>query len=165
MRTFTIDLAKLGKGEDGKVELKAGADNPELGAIATSFQDSIMDAVWGGVYALAISELADGFLPQINIGTDLVSNKALVKFGAAWAVQQWRPPFINQDTARVASLFLAFDGVRGIVPVDETIRDLLSRFRRNGSGGSTAGEGTTEVVQTSHNSHSPMLGRMAVTNA
>lgn len=163
MKTITIDLSKLAKGEDGNVELKAGADNPELGAIATTFQDSLMDAAWGGIYALVVSELADGFLPQINIGSDLVSNRALVKLGASWAVQQWRPPFINQDTARVASLFLAFDGVRDIVPVDATIRDLLSRFKRNSSGGSTT-EGATAVSESSHNSHSPVLTRLGVTN-
>ena len=164
MKTITIDLSKLAKGEDGNVELKAGSENPELGAIATTFQDGVQDAVMGGAYALLVTELADGFLPQINIGTDLVSNKALVKFGAAWAVRQWRPGFISADTARIASMFLAFDGVRDIVPLDATIRDLLQRFKRDGSGSGSSGSEGAAASESSHNSHSPVLTRLGITN-
>lgn len=85
-------------------------------------------AAIGGGIALLISELVDGIIGRTV--TDRLGETwgpALIKGGSAWAVKQWLPGVIGAGAADTAALFLAWEAIRSLVPIDEWIKDLFKK--------------------------------------
>ncbi|MBA7525961.1 hypothetical protein ES705_18121 [subsurface metagenome] len=108
-------------------------------------------AAIGGGIALLISELVDGIIG--GTVTDKMGETwgpALVKGGSAWAVKQWLPGVIGAKAANTAALFLAWEAIRSLVPIDEWIKDLFKKEEEEGSRGSRGSHSKESSSSSSH---------------
>lgn len=81
-------------------------------------------AVVGGGTALLLAEVIDGlFEPEDE------TMEALFNIGGAWAVLEWGPGLIGERAAEVASIILAFEGSRHILPVDKLVSTITERIK------------------------------------
>ncbi|MEX2599278.1 MAG: hypothetical protein WD533_06445 [Dehalococcoidia bacterium] len=104
-------------------------------------------ALGGGSIALLASEVIDGFL---NVAKDADGRiidqqqaimSGLVKLTAGGFLTQFVSGFVGRDLSNTAALFLAFDAVRDILPLDDLVRNLLGFLPgRNGGGSGSAGQ-------------------------
>ena len=107
-------------------------------------------AAIGGGIALLISELVDGIIG--GTVTDRLGETwgpALIKGGSAWAVKQWLPGVIGAKAADTAALFLAWEAIRSLVPIDEWIKDLFKKKEEEEGEGSSAGSRSKESLSPS----------------
>ena len=134
-------------GEDEETEQK------QLGGLAEVEVMGIPlgQAAIGGGIALLISELVDGIIG--GTVTDRLGETwgpALIKGGSAWAVKQWLPGVIGAKAANTAALFLAWEAIRSLVPIDEWIKDLFKKKEEEES----ESKGSSSSARSSESSHS-----------
>ena len=87
------------------------------------FDIPLGDAVVGGSLAILTSEVTDAFLlPRIP-----TVPAALVKAGEALAMVKWGPKLVGNHAAKVAALFLTYEAVRTVVPLDTWISGALKK--------------------------------------
>ena len=134
-KKFETDLAEAFENyhkehKDEEKEEKSEVEQKQLGGLA---EVEIMgiplgQAAIGGGIALLISELVDGIIG--GAVTDRLGETwgpALIKGGSAWAVKQWGAGVIGAKAADTAALFLAWEAIRSLVPIDEWIEDLFKK--------------------------------------
>ena len=142
-----------------KKEEKSEVEQKQLGGLA---EVEIMgiplgQAAIGGGIALLISELVDGIIG--GTVTDRLGETwgpALIKGGSAWAVKQWLPGVIGAKAADTAALFLAWEAIRSLVPIDEWIEGLFKKKEEeeSESKGSSSPSHSSES-STGGNGHQP----------
>jgi len=142
-----------------KKEEKSEVEQKQLGGLA---EVEIMgiplgQAAIGGGVALLISELVDGIIG--GAVTDRLGETwgpALIKGGSAWAVKQWGAGVIGAKAADTAALFLAWEAIRSLVPIDEWIKDLFKKKEEeeSESKGSSSPSHSSES-STGGNGHQP----------
>jgi len=82
----------------------------------------------GGGVALRGSELGDGLVaPRIEDMLGKTWGPAVLKGGTAWAVKQWGPGLVGKEAADIATLFLVWEAVRSLIPIDEWIKKLFAK--------------------------------------
>ena len=82
----------------------------------------------GGGAALLVSELVDGLVaPRIEDMLGKTWGPALLKGGTAWAVKQWGPGLVGREAANIATIFLLWEAVRSIIPIDEWIKKMFAK--------------------------------------
>jgi len=111
------------------------------------------EALVGGGLALIVSELVDAFFAPIKakIEEKVGWGEAIVKLGTAYAVKRFR---IMGRAGDIAVLFLAYDVVRSVVPLEEWIKGIFKR----GEGG----EKKEESSSSSHSSYSSGNGNKSL---
>jgi len=84
----------------------------------------IGEAVLGGGSALILAEVTDALiaprLPTMNIG--------FVKAGETYVMHRWGHKVLGGPGARVATLFLGYDTIRTIVPLEAWIKDVIAKL-------------------------------------
>ncbi|MBA7500040.1 hypothetical protein ES704_02793 [subsurface metagenome] len=124
------DIAESFAKAETSIEKKEEVEQKQLGGLA---EVEIMgiplgQAAIGGGVALLISELVDGIIG--GAVTDRLGETwgpALIKGGSAWAIKQWGAGVIGAKAADTAALFLAWEAIRSLVPIDEWIKDLFKK--------------------------------------
>lgn len=120
--------------ELGQLDIARQISNIEIGGVDAG------TAVLGGTVALLVSEVTDGFMRRSGgLGSNGATTRVVVKFVEAWAILQFGSQWIGKPAAELGAAFLAFDGLRAAVPIDDWIR----RVTRAISGEATG----TEHVQ------------------
>jgi len=100
-------------------EVKEDADMGAVAGIGNITQMEVFNipigkAVIGGLSAVFVSELVDGFLmAQGNMV------QGLVKLGVAGATIKWGKRFLGAAGASAFALLLTYDGIRHILPIDQ----------------------------------------------
>ena len=113
----------------------------------------------GGGVALLVSELVDGLVaPRIEDMLGKTWGPALLKGGTAWAVKQWGPGLVGREAANIATLFLIWEAVRSIIPIDEWMKKL---FRKE----ETASSSSLSPSSSGHSSESSSGGNGHHTDA
>ena len=84
----------------------------------------IGEAVLGGGSALVLAELTDALvaprLPTVNV--------AFIKAGETYAMHRWGHKAFGAGGARVATLFLGYDTVRTLIPLESWIKDVIAKI-------------------------------------
>ncbi len=159
-KSIKADIEQMLKAkEPDEVLKKEEVEQKQLGGLA---EVQIMgiplgQAAIGGGIALLISELVDGIIG--GAVTDRLGETwgpALIKGGSAWAVKQWLPGVIGAKAADTAALFLAWEAIRSLVPIDEWIKDLFKKKEEeeSESKGSSSPSHSSES-STGGNGHQP----------
>jgi hypothetical protein len=78
----------------------------------------IGEAVVGGASALIVGELTDAFINPAKWGIPA----GAVKLIEAWMMVNYGKKVLGVSTANMAGMFLAFDGIRDIVPLETWIQ-------------------------------------------
>ena len=100
-------------------EVKEDADMGAVAGIGNITQMEVFNipigkAVIGGLSAVFVSELVDGFLiAQSNMV------QGLVKLGVAGATLKWGKRWLGAAGAGAFALLLTYDGIRHILPIDQ----------------------------------------------
>ncbi len=81
-------------------------------------------AALGGGSALILSELTDGLLVPRIPTVPVVAIKA----GETYAMHRWGHKAIGAGGARVATLFLGYDTLRTLIPIEKTIKDIIAKI-------------------------------------
>lgn len=107
------------------------------------------EAVLGGGSALIVSELTDAIitprLPNVPV--------AALKAGEAFVVSRWGHRVVGAGGARIATLFLTYEAIRALIPLDDWIKQLIERIT-----GSIGGGGGVETTSSSESSPSSTGG-------
>lgn len=107
------------------------------------------EAALGGGSALLVSELTDGVLvpriPQAPV--------ALVKGAEAYVMSRWGHRVIGAGGARVATLFLTYDAVRSLIPLDDWVKRLVEMITGAVGGGTTSDAYTSAAQGSGGNGH------------
>lgn len=138
-------LAK--KETEEKKEEKSEVEQKQLaGVMRTEIMGiPIGQALVGGGVALAVAELVDGLIGATvreKVGGRWA--EALLKGGTAWAVKSWGPGIIGAGAADTAALFLAWEAIRSIIPIDEWISGV---FKRGGSSSSSSSSTSDSIEE------------------
>ncbi len=151
------DIAEIFAKAETSTEKKEEVDQKQeqLGGLA---EVQIMgiplgQAAIGGGIALLISELVDGIIG--GAVTDRLGETwgpALIKGGSAWAVKQWLPGVIGAKAADTAALFLAWEAIRSLVPIDEWIKDLFKKKEEEESESKGSSSSSHSSESSSHSS-------------
>ena len=105
-------------------------------------------ALIGGSVALLVSELVDGIIGgAIKDKLGVTWGPAIIKGGSAWAAKRWLPGVIGAKAADTAALFLAWEAIRSLIPIDTWISGLFKKK-----------EEATTSSSASHSSESPSGG-------
>ena len=105
-------------------------------------------ALVGGSVALLVSELVDGIIGgAVKDKLGATWGPAIVKGGSAWAVKSWLPGVIGAKAADTAALFLAWEAISSLIPIDTWISGLFKKK-----------EEATTSSSASHSSESPSGG-------
>ena len=142
--------------EPDEVLKKEEVEQKQLGGIMTTEIAGIPvgKALIGGGVALLISELVDGIIGgtiKEKVGEDWA--EAVIKGGSAWAVKAWGAGIIGQPAADAAALFLAFDAIRSIIPIDDWISGLFKKKEEEES--ESKGSTSHRESSTGGNGHQP----------
>lgn len=84
----------------------------------------IGEAALGGGSALILSELTDGLLVPRVPTVPVVAIKA----GETYAMHRWGHKAFGAGGARVATLFLGYDTLRTLIPIEKTIKDIIAKI-------------------------------------
>ena len=103
------------------------------------------EAALGGGSALVVSELTDVFIIP-RLGQTQIPG-FVVKAGEALVMVKWGHKVIGADGARVAALFLGYEAVRSLIPMEAWIRNAIRRVA-----GATAPEGVASSSRSSSSS-------------
>lgn len=84
----------------------------------------IGEAALGGGSALVLAELTDGLLVPRIPTVPVVAIKA----GETYAMHRWGHKALGAGGARVATLFLGYDTLRTLVPMEKAIKDVIAKI-------------------------------------
>lgn len=91
-------------------------------------------ALVGGVTALTLSELIDGFQPPKNVDGSVNFFNVAIKGGSAWASVQFLSPLYGKTGAMFTAGFLVISILRDVLPLDQWIQNLVNTIRGFGGG-------------------------------
>lgn len=107
----------------------------------------------GGITALAVSELVDAFITPPPEGVPFT--RVLVKGIAAFGINQWLGGVMGRDAARVAALFIGFDLLRDLLPIDSWVQGLVTGITHKGASSSSSSYSSGSSSSHSSNGHQP----------
>lgn len=81
-------------------------------------------AALGGGSALVLAELTDGILVPRIPTVPVVAIKA----GETYAMHKWGGKVVGADGARIATLFLGYDTLRTLVPMEKWVKDVIAKI-------------------------------------
>lgn len=92
------------------------------------------EAVLGGGSALIVAELTDAIvtprLPNVPV--------AAVKGAEAFIMSRWGHRVFGAGGARIATMFLTYEAVRALIPIDDWVKQLIARITGGGGGNEIA---------------------------
>lgn len=130
----TIELVRQ---KDGTYAFAKDPGKPEEVAMSDGLAGTkvmglpVGEALLGGAGAVLFSEVVGGFLP-----TQPGIMSAVVKGAGAWAAQR----FVKGPIGQTAALFLTFDAILELLPVDQWVRGLTQGISKAGASGGGARE-------------------------
>ena len=120
----------------------------------------IGDAALGGASALLVSELTDAFV----VGRIPTVPVVAIKAAEAFVMSKYGHKLIGTQGARMGALFLTWEAIRALVPIDTWISNLISSVA---GGGSSSGNpsSSSETENLGGNGHSATDGMTLIRTA
>ena len=125
----TLDLVRR---EDGNwtFTMPEVADMEKAGMLDSVESNKVLgiplgDAVVGGGLALILSDLVTAVLNPTSLGVPAGATQLVL----AWLVANYGKKWLGQSTANLSAAFLAFEGIRDIIPIDTWLTKALSRIK------------------------------------
>ena len=110
----------------------------------------------GGGIALFVSELIDGMVvPRFEEMIGKTWAPALIKGFGAFAVKQWGAGLIGKEAADIACIFLTWEAVRSIIPIDEWLKKLFAP-KEGASSESSSSSSHSSESSSGGNGHQPV---------
>ena len=127
---------------------KGAADKKDEGIKQEQLKGILDIQIWGmdigkafigGGIALFVSELIDGVvIPRFEQLIGKTWAPALIKGLGAVAVKKWGGRLVGTQAADVAALFLTWEAVRSIIPIDEWIKKIFAKKETTSSSSSSS---------------------------
>ncbi|MBA7559165.1 hypothetical protein ES708_00779 [subsurface metagenome] len=151
------DIAEIFAKAEASTENKEEIEHEQLGGImATEIMGiPLGQALIGGGVALIVSELVDGIIGgavKERMGVEWA--EALIKGGSAWAVKAWGPGILGAKAADTAALFLAWEAIRSIIPIDNWIKGFFKKEEEKEEESSSSSSHSSES-SSGGNGHQP----------